>query len=650
MSHANRAARHAAGGYPPIAQIEPDSSDEGVDTEALMAWLRRHQVLLGGLVLIAAQLAWKANFLSHMYFSQDDFYNLDLALKSPLTWHYLTFIGVGHLMIGLRLIAWLLVRHSLYDWGLASAVVLVLLTASSLAALRLMRTLFGDRLVILIPLAAYLLIPITVPDLGWWSAALESLPLQLAIFMSLNAHVWYVRTGRAFHLAASAAWLCFGLAFFEKALVLPVLLFGITAAYFGGQSSFLAGARQALVRFWPAWLVYAVLTAAGAILLAISLRTSTIHPRLPSSPGGPATFAWALVRDTLIPGMLGGPWRWFPIYGGAYSIGLSPPALKTLALVGVVLIIGVSIWRRSTAWRSWAIFAIWVAGADLAPIIVSRVNTWYPSFLALDTRYVADAAAVLVICLGLAILPLAGQEDGAPDKERSTRTYQGSTEQALRLSALTLCGIFVFGSILSVQEYENDTTGLLSASYMANATQALKLVKPGTTILDAAGPLSMVNPFLGKYQYTSAFIGYTLGPNRGRNMRWTAHPYGTIDGLMMFGSDGRLHPAVVSGAASPPRTVKEGCWPERYGAVTVKFAARTSIYTWALRIGYIWYSKLPSQITVHYGDAVQSLDVRPGLHSAYMPVAGSVSNFTIDGLGGNTICVGDAEAGIFVQA
>ena len=204
MTSEHRTTGGTAGRHAAITQVEIGRNDEGVDIQALLAWLRRNQVVLGGIVLIAAQLAWKAQILSHLYFTQDDFYNLDLASQSPLSWHYLTYVGIGHLMIGPRAIIWAVARISLYDWGLAASVVIVLQACSSLAALRLLRTLFGPRPVILIPLLVYLISPLAVPDLGWWSAALESVTLQLAIFMALNAHVLYLRTGRRRHLAPGA--------------------------------------------------------------------------------------------------------------------------------------------------------------------------------------------------------------------------------------------------------------------------------------------------------------------------------------------------------------------------------------------------------------------------------------------------------------
>jgi hypothetical protein len=204
------------------------------DFGATVAWVRQHFVMVGAVVIIAAELIWKGLFLSRMYFSQDDYVNLDIAVKSPFNYHYLTLIGAGHLYPGLRAITWVLARISLYNWGLDAGTALVLVALASFAALALLRTLFGDRPAILIPLGLYALTPLTVPDLGWWWCAMESLPFQLAIFMSLHAHVRYVRTSGRRHLFGAAAWLVIGFLFFEKAIVLAPLLFAVTAAFLMG--------------------------------------------------------------------------------------------------------------------------------------------------------------------------------------------------------------------------------------------------------------------------------------------------------------------------------------------------------------------------------------------------------------------------------
>jgi hypothetical protein len=64
-----------------------------------------------------------------------------------------------------------------------------------------------------------------------------------------------------------------------------------------------------------------------------------------------------------------------------------------------------------------------------------------------------------------------------------------------------------------------------------------------------------------------------------------------------------------------------------------------------LRIGYIWGQHVPGSISVTYGGTTQHLAVRPGLHTAFLPVSGSAAGITISGLASDKICVGDAEAG-----
>src|SRR5690242_16825160 len=206
----------------------------------MASWVRRRRpVVLAALVLIAAQVVWLARFLRTMYFFRDDFVNMDLAIRSQFGWHYLTYIGSGHLMIAERAVIWLVERISFYNWTIAWLVTLILVAAADIAAFRVLRTLFGERPAILIPLVMYLLSPLSVAGLGWWTVALELVPFELASFLAVHAHVRYIRTGMKRHAAASVVWVVVGLLTFEKAIVLPIILLGITGAFYSGRRSWL---------------------------------------------------------------------------------------------------------------------------------------------------------------------------------------------------------------------------------------------------------------------------------------------------------------------------------------------------------------------------------------------------------------------------
>src|SRR5262245_46458383 len=121
-------------GYPgPIRQVgalsppaDQDQYGSEFDFDGVVTSIRRNSVLIGGLVIIIGEIIWKAQFLSRMFFSQDDYVNLDIAIKSPFNWHYLSLIGAGHFYPGLRAVTWVLARGSLYDWPLDAGVALAI--------------------------------------------------------------------------------------------------------------------------------------------------------------------------------------------------------------------------------------------------------------------------------------------------------------------------------------------------------------------------------------------------------------------------------------------------------------------------------------------------------------------------------------------
>ncbi len=336
-------------------------ADEEAGLPETLAWLRRHKVTIGALALIIAQLFWKASFLSSFYFRQDDFHFTELAIQRHLSWNYLSYVGSGHFHPGVLLVVWILSKLAIYSWDAASAITIAMLILASLAAWRLLRTLIGNRPAILIPLALYLLTPLTFPNDSWWQSAIESLPLLSAIFFSLTAHIHYVRSGRFRHVLAAAAWLAVGMFFFEKAAVIPLVLFGVTAAFLV-DGRFASSARQSVQRYWRAWLVYAGLVAAyGALLLEV-LRNSTVQPGSASAASS-LTFAGHLVKDTLVPGLFGGPWTWYflpPKYGQAVAYAAPASQLAWLSILVAVGIVVASIVTRGQAWRAWAILAAWL--------------------------------------------------------------------------------------------------------------------------------------------------------------------------------------------------------------------------------------------------------------------------------------------------
>ena len=216
------------------------------------------------------------------------------------------------------------------------------------------------------------------------------------------------------------------------------------------------------------------------------------------------------------------------------------------------------------------------------------------------------------------------------------------------MAAAALCGVFVVGSLWSVQAYEKVTSGLATATYIANARQALNLAPRGTAIVSSLAPPGMVNWGLGRYQFTSALIGDLARGKLARQVRWVSHPVGTIDGLMIFGSDGRLYPAQLSGVTSAQRSAKQGCWPERHGKIVVRSGTHVG-----LRLGVAHRLYLVSGGPWIPHGAIREVGSAAGRHprSALRLSAHyrQRQQHLVGGLSRTQMCVGDVEAGALGQ-
>jgi hypothetical protein len=618
-------------------QQAPPAPEAAFDAASASQWLSRNAVTLTAVLLIGLQLWWKAGLIGHSFFRLDDYLYLERAFSHGLSWNYLMWVNAGHLTpVGLA-IAWVLVRISPYDWTLTSAFTLVLLAFASLALLRMLRMLFGDRPGILILLVIYLVSPLSFPGLAWWSVSLELLPLQIAMFGAVTAHLHYLRNGRFRHAAASGGWLLAGMASSYKGAVVPILLFAVTSGCLM-EGAWAQAAWTQLRDHWRAWLLYAVLTAGYAVVFLIQIGTSSDQPGRPGAFTNVFSFAGTLVRDTFVPGAFGGPWRWFA--AGDYAVTNPPAGLARFSWALAVAVVLVSVWYRPRAWRTWAILAGWLVVADILPVLFGRSAILPGQLLGQESRYVMDAIGVLVLCLGLAFLPVSGQQPA----DRS-RLPTGMPTFAVIASVLTAV---VIGSFWSFHAYEADTTGAPGRSYIATARIALAQAPKGAVIVDTPVPQYVMDGlFIGPVDRASNVLGPLVTGPPGQRPRFVSQPDGTFGQLLEYDGYGRLAPAVVFGTGSRPRPPGRSCWPARGGQVIVPLTAVAAKPS-ALRIGYL--ASAAGQVVVEFGGQSLVYNVQQGLHSAFLPVQDSASSVVVETITGPAPCIGDAEAGVLLPS
>ena len=621
-----------------VTQIQiyeaPEPAQQPEAWRDFVRWLNRNAVTLGASVLIVIQVWWKAVTLSHAYFQQDDLVIGGQAAHS-LSLHYLFQVYAGHLLPGSLALAWAAVHLSGYDWGLWAGMLLLLQTLAGLALLRALRTLFGNRMLILAPLAVFLFTPMTVPALTWWSAGAQAIPLELALPLAVDQHVRYARGGGIRHAVFATAWILLGLAFFEKAVAIPLFLFALTSGFIVA-GRWRTAAIETLRRHWPAWVMYAGAVAVEIVVYALQLHASTAAPHMPRAADA-VGFGWGLITDTFVPSALGGPWRWSGI-STLFADALPPAWPLRLSWLAGALIVAASLWYRKRAWRAWAILLGWLILVDVVPVALGRV--WaFGLDLVRETLYVADAAPVLAICVALAFLPLAGEQQPyrARLPRRATLVKVGSAVAAA----------WLFGAFWSVNAYQNHLRPAASRSYLATAAAALAAAPVRTTIYPSALPSAMVWSLFGLGSDTQHALAPLVVQAQGKKISWTTWPQGTMQNFMIFDQGGQLHGAVVGGPQSYPH---RGCWFPTVKGIKIPLNAQVYAGKWLMQIGY--FAQQPITLVIGFGGHQSEVTLAASpLADGYVTVQGPGDTATIRTLeSGQRICIGGIAVGTIQPA
>jgi hypothetical protein len=630
----------------PQALETPQTS---VELAEPVQWLRSRPVLAIGVLLILANVWWKASLLGKSFFRLDDWFYLERASTEGLTGKYLFWINAGHLDVVGTAIVWVTQRLGPDDWTLASAVILVLLACTCLALLRMLRTLFGDRPGVLLVLALYMLSPLALPGLAWYTVVLEQLPLQIAIFCAVTAHVHYLRTKRYRHAVAAAAWLVVAMLSSLQGAAVVVLLFALTSAFFA-DGAWSRAVWRVLRAHWRAWLLYVALTAGYVVVYLFRLKTSAVGVSKPPSWSFVFTYAGTLLRNTFVPGAFGGPWRWTApgVFYGVDAATGPPQVLAWVSWLLAIVVVIVSLVYAWDAWRGWVIIAGWFIVVDIVPVLAGRSTLFNPSPAGLGSsaRYVWDGTAVLALCLGLAFMPLVG----SPRPLRSPRRL-GRAEFA---AATTVMVAIVCGSLWSYSQFPVDQTAGDASGYIATARAALTDAPSGTMIVDnlvSADVIGISGSLFSEPAFmASSVLSPLLSGPPGDRPRFITQPDGTykltkqpdgtrLTNLWTFNKYGQLVPTSVVGYGSATR-----CWPSKGGMIVVPLS-QTAPSVHMVQIDYV--SGNSGQMLVTFGTQTVETNFQRGFNRAFVPIDNGISDRVIIQPVSGTLpgCVGNAVAG-----
>ncbi len=437
---------------------------------------RDRSVLVAALLLVAGQLVLRGWLVAQRHYYADDLRLLHSADGSALfSPSYLLADFDGHLMPGAFLVAGIVERAGPLEWWPAAVSLVILQALASLALLRLLRVLLGERPLLLVPLAFGLFTPVALGNLTWWAAALNSIPLQIGLAWYVADAVLLARTGRRRYALSGTAALALTFAFYLKAVLLPPVAFVVVVVVLlrdGTRSPLVAAVR----RGWALWLGTVVVVGVWA---ATYLSTREQDPVAAGAASDVVVTLTTGLR-ALTPAVLSAPFEWLPFPPGT---PLSNPSAWSV-VAGAVVLLGAFLW---TCVRLRGALAVWlltglVVGAGLLMAALGRSSLGLGHIVPLAYRYFA-AEAVLLPLAGalLASLPLRARFRHGPDGPSGSARRPATAVTAL----LTAC--FVAGGVQSTVSHARAWEGDPTADYLDTARASLAAAGPAP-LLDQTVP------------------------------------------------------------------------------------------------------------------------------------------------------------------
>jgi hypothetical protein len=626
----------------PLPARDKRADDDADHTHVIRIPLPPLETLMAACI-VALAVGWRAWAVMRWTFQADDWTYVANASKLP----FLEFVGrqyTGHLLPGQFALVWLVSRAAPLNYTVAVAPLLALALLSGLLMWRFLTALFGHGPANLIPLALFMLCPLTVPPTLWWTTALTIVPLQLFIVAVLFVVLLYVRRPSARRLAGAGALYAAAVIFWEKAvLILPLTV--LFVLFYLGKGRGASRLRAVTVGAWRLWTVMS-----GITLVYVGWYAAVVRGAIAGRPSflQLERLAGKSFGSTIIPTFLGGPWTASSL-GRAFVHELSLPA-RVVTWVAVALIVVVSMVRLRPAWRAWALLAAYL-GMCMALVAIGRLRL-VGADSGLASRYYADSVPVFAIAVALAFMvPLDRRgRSGWVTRFVVLETGQGGAGSMLRhprgqvrpwlgaegASRTLIAGVIVAYAVSAgwTSFRIADTADSLSAKgWFANVRAGLE-EHPTASIVDGHLPGKAAPPVLdqGKLSRALAPIAPTI--------RWNApdeHP-------LIFDPTGTLVPVQVGSAATSEPGPLPGCG-YRAGPSPVSIALRPALFFWSWGVRLAYSTDVGHQGSVMVDGDRRSVRFLRGSHALFLLHRGTATEVTIDG-GDVPVCVERVRVGL----
>lgn len=586
---------------------------------------RERRVLVAALALIAAHLAYRAWATYGGWFHIDDFNFISRMFHDGLSPAVAARSYYGHVMPAAMYLSWINQAVAPWHFWLPATELVALQLLCDLGMLYLLRALFGLRPGILPPLALFLASVISLEASIWWAAAINLLPLQVALFFGLAAHVTYLRTGRLRHAVGANAWILAGIAFNEKTALVYGVLGIATLCWFATGRSPVRRVRTAVAGRLPALALY-VVSGAAYVVLYLSVGRDFRASKPVSYPV--VDTVDRMFFDTYVPGLLGGPARWWRVPSQPFSFAQPGDGLALLALV----LLAVLLWEIRKH-RRRALRALWIPAyflvIDMVLVLVTRASVAGP-LVGLDYRFQGELAAASAIALAAMTMPVLGAAE--PSAPRSESEF---LDHPRRVGVATAAMVLLAAwSTWSYMDYWHADTG--AERWFGRLVPQLRAASSPIPTVDRVVPYFVTNGV----RYPENLMSRVLAGEDTLAFTRVA-----TDRLAIVADDGQIEPVVVP----PVRAGRNGphgrCgWKVEEAPVTIPLDGPVAFGGWWVRIGYL--SSGDSPVRVSAGSVTRDTTVRAGVHALYFEGGPQFDSVTIGGLlDGVTLCTDDVTVG-----
>lgn len=581
-------------------------------------------MLIGGLALVVLQTVVRIVLVSRGYFWQDDFVHLSQARTDGFSADFILQDYNDHLEPAKFTAIWLVLELFGFSYAAAATTMVVLQLAASVALLWVLRRLFGNSVLLLLPFAAYLFTPLGLVSGTWWAASLEGLPLQVFMLIAIGAASAALDEGSWRWTATS--WIAFaaGLLFWEKALlILPAVLGVVVLVMLRGLK---VGVRWSYLRAsWSFWAGYAVLAAA---YLGWYAATITFDSDQGSAEADVGEVLDKVLLQTWLPGLFGGPWS---STGAENTIAATPePAVVVLcAALAAAVVVGSFLLRGLGALEGWVLLVGYLA-VDVALVVVGRTD--YASFLARDPRYIVDALpiAVIAVCAAYAPLPVtaADVESQSGSRARWIDRLTGRINPAI-LSSTVL--VIVCSGLYTMTQTSGELRHTYAKDYTNNALAAARADR-SLVLVDASAPPTGVVAQRVDVVYSAAGVDVTFDEP-------TTH-LSILDGF------GEPKPVRIVSPTFNERGPRPDCgWLVRRVPTTIVDLDPVTDSRSILRLGYLTGDS--TTLAIEIGDARHEVFAPPGIGQAFVPLQAAGGELRVSVVSGHSpVCVSDVTVGV----